>query len=560
MMKKLALLLVSILLLQGISRAEEYDPQNTMLALNMAVVSVHRIITTQSRAVLDDEYQNIINNLSLGNIRSDPEITELYEKLLDVAGRKKLRSEEAEYLRKNYDAAAKKSISGALSDFGKSSVAAIREDGSIGAFFGSFSTLLSVGAASYFKYQTGGVNLKGSLEDNLYRLKAEDLADFNELQKQLLSSSWNLMNKYSLPDEYRLVQRSMDDFSKAVDGDNEPAQKLRMLQALEDDFRVYAPYWYYRAKAAHDTGDEEEARVCLDVFDEVWRPVLRRDPYMLEAAKFRINDLVKDGLPYDEEKRQVLLGFCGIMRGNTMREDWVNNLFAGAVYYALDEKDEGIRCLSANIDFGYEEELSGAVLQYMRAGVPAVMLFSEALRLLKLNELTAGMSSPDRQRVFMIADCLDGKDGAPERLALVAKTPAELHALRVSLLRSPENFAEVSLLAENQPLSGDELSRDYAVILPALKVYSDDGNALAMVMLADMYLYGWGVDEYPELAKSLYFKAAEKGELYAQSMYVSMLILDRKREAVVEVPEPSADKKPQKDRKPLLRFWPFKRQ
>ena len=65
---------------EGFTPPEGYDPQNTMLALNMAVVSLHRILTTRSRAVLDDEYQNIINNLSLGNIRFAPEITALYEK------------------------------------------------------------------------------------------------------------------------------------------------------------------------------------------------------------------------------------------------------------------------------------------------------------------------------------------------------------------------------------------------------------------------------------------------------------------------------------------------
>ncbi|MBQ7215080.1 MAG: hypothetical protein IJS39_03755, partial [Synergistaceae bacterium] len=205
---------------------EGYDPQNTMLALNMAVVSVHRILTTKSRAVLDDEYQNIINNLSLGNIRSDPEITALYEKLLDITSRKKLRTDESERLRKAYSEQAKRSISGALSDLGKSSAAMIREDGSIGAFFGSFSSLVSVSAASYFKYQIGGVNLKGSLEDNLYRLSTEDLADFNDLQKQLLTSSWNLMNRYKLPDSYRLVQRSIDDFSRAVENTPDPSRRL----------------------------------------------------------------------------------------------------------------------------------------------------------------------------------------------------------------------------------------------------------------------------------------------------------------------------------------------
>ena len=65
-MKKLAVLLISAVLFLGVIPSyAEYDPQHTMLALNMAIVSVHRIITTQSRAVLEEEYSNIINNLSL---------------------------------------------------------------------------------------------------------------------------------------------------------------------------------------------------------------------------------------------------------------------------------------------------------------------------------------------------------------------------------------------------------------------------------------------------------------------------------------------------------------
>ena len=559
-MRKVALLVIAVLLcgVQAV-HAEDYDPQHTMLALNMAVVSVHRILATQSRAVLDDEYQNIINNLSLGNIRSDPEITKLYEKLLDITSRKKLRNEEAEYLRKIYSEEAKRSLSGALSDLGKTSATMIREDGGIGAFFGSFSNLVSVGAASYFKYQTSGVTRQGSLDDNLYRLKVEDLADFNDIQKQLLSSSWNLMNRYNLPESYRLVQSSVDDFCRAVENSGNPSRKLRMLQALEDDFSVYPPYWYYRAKSAYDCGESEEAALCFDKFDEVWRPVLRRDPYMLEAAKYRISELVKDGVPADT---QPLLELCGVMRENTMRDDWVNNIFAGAVYYALGEKDEGAKCVAVNTDFGFEQELSGEVLRLMKIGVPAGLVLSEALRMLKLNELTADMSSGDKITALMLADYFDERDGAAGRLNLDRRSPVILHALRLEAFRQGD-FPEMLALAD---VSGDKVSRDYVVMMPLLQSYSDDKNALAQTFLADMYLYGWGVSEDSDAAMRLYRQAAEKGERYPQFMYMNLLTASRHKHdpETQTVSKPiSPDTKPaksgKKEPKPLIRFWPFKR-
>ena len=49
-----------------------------MLALNMAAVSINKIISTQERLTLYQEYNNIINNLAIGNIENDQGIRELY--------------------------------------------------------------------------------------------------------------------------------------------------------------------------------------------------------------------------------------------------------------------------------------------------------------------------------------------------------------------------------------------------------------------------------------------------------------------------------------------------
>ena len=75
----------STLFLTGtLALAADYDPQHTMLALNMAIVSIHKIVATQDRIVLDQEYSNIINNLSLGNIEADTDLKELYQSMMDI--------------------------------------------------------------------------------------------------------------------------------------------------------------------------------------------------------------------------------------------------------------------------------------------------------------------------------------------------------------------------------------------------------------------------------------------------------------------------------------------
>ena len=85
------------------AQEEEYDPLHTMLALNMAIVSINKVISTQDRIVLDQEYNNIINKLALGNIESDYDMTGLYSELMEFITGKGLRQDEAQRFQERYN-------------------------------------------------------------------------------------------------------------------------------------------------------------------------------------------------------------------------------------------------------------------------------------------------------------------------------------------------------------------------------------------------------------------------------------------------------------------------
>lgn len=97
------------------AQENNYDPQHTVLALNMASVSIQRILSTKDRAVLDMEYRNIISNLKLGNIESDTEIISLYQELMKTISSKTLNLEAARKLQANYDQWAEKHITQSIS-------------------------------------------------------------------------------------------------------------------------------------------------------------------------------------------------------------------------------------------------------------------------------------------------------------------------------------------------------------------------------------------------------------------------------------------------------------
>lgn len=114
-MKRLAAIFFIILSASSPLHAE-YDSQHTVLALNMAIVSVNRILTAGSRAVLEQEYSSIINNLSLGNIESDSDMTALYRDLLSVISRKRVSDNDSKRLKSFYDKAEQRRIAYALSN------------------------------------------------------------------------------------------------------------------------------------------------------------------------------------------------------------------------------------------------------------------------------------------------------------------------------------------------------------------------------------------------------------------------------------------------------------
>ena len=71
----------------------EYDPLLTMSALNMAIVSLHRITSSGDRLILDREYESIINNLQIAEINPDPELVELYLGIMRVIQKGRLRDD-----------------------------------------------------------------------------------------------------------------------------------------------------------------------------------------------------------------------------------------------------------------------------------------------------------------------------------------------------------------------------------------------------------------------------------------------------------------------------------
>ena len=248
----------------------------------MAIVSINRILTTQDRVVLEWEYDNIINRLAFGNIESDSEMIELYRELMNFIVGKKLRQEELKRIRESVEQRQKEAYYTAMKEgFANFSNNKELRTNSILEWVGNtlISAISSVGTG-YYGYQSEKERIHREIDSEAWQLKKDEREACNALQEKLLNSSWRLLRQYKLSDEYRLTKPSLTKFFKAMD-EKESSTRLKMLQMIERDFTVYPPYWFFRARTAFDVGNKAESEKCFEKFNEVWRPVLRKDIYKL---------------------------------------------------------------------------------------------------------------------------------------------------------------------------------------------------------------------------------------------------------------------------------------
>ncbi len=447
-MKKLVLIIMLVLFATQ-SFAQDYDSQYTILALNMAIESINRIIATKDRITLDYEYRNIISNLKIGSIESDPEIVALYQELLNTINGKILAQEDLRRVQENYDkweqAQIMRSISDAFRDV-KSEVTYIATT-TPEPNIASTRALFAVGkscARAYFAYRRRGNFVRGILNDELWQIERQELEKYNALQVRLLNSSWNLLRKYNIPDEYRLVQNNFDDLFKAVN-ERDASKRFSMLRYLEREFRFYAPYWIYRAQAAQEIGNAQEISVCLENFEKVWRPVLRVDQWRAEAEKYYIQNCVTN----NDRKSALehLEKFCA----NISRNDWAENLFAAVSYFIIGEKQLAADRININITFELEKDLSKIFLSQIESGELDFAKLPYQMRSVSM------LGSPELANLLMKAD-----NGDIEAIG----TLGEMYRV------------------------GMKVSKNYSEAAKYYEILARDGYAAAAHILGDLYFDG----------------------------------------------------------------------
>jgi tetratricopeptide (TPR) repeat protein len=353
-------ILLSGLFTPGEIRADLDQDQaklQVLQSLNLIAVSLTHILTYNDKVVLDQEYNTIINNLNLGNI-PDADIIALLQELMDLLTNSKIQDHEREYLLTRFD----KNVQTELKNRMRSRI--FDTDLVLNPYAGILKSVLYTGSF-YFNYRSQMDSYAKEKEEGKWEIEAKTMQGFNNFYKKLLKYSWDLMRRYDLPDEWRLNEKQLRDYTDIL---KEPdlERRYRKLERIESSFRKLPPYWYYRGQAAQEIGNNKEAMDCFNQFQQINQRILRKDPYAASVA------MCKTMLKAEQSDPAMLKSDLDLILANSDDADWGNILFAALQYGRMEDPDTAGKLILRNLDNGHTAFIDSPDM--IRAVGPALLV------------------------------------------------------------------------------------------------------------------------------------------------------------------------------------------
>jgi len=449
--------------------------------LNLATVSIKKIINTENRIVLDQEYDNIINNLVFERVKAEKKVIDLYTKIMGVITQFKLNNEEKERFSNAFERSKKKAVWKAI--------------GGVRAYGANpLSFVLSLAQSSisaFFNYKDVKSQMEEELDKELWEIKKDQIEQINELWQEWLSACWDTSSKYNFESKNLYVLRGgvLDNFISAeqeIDID----KAMRSFEDLERNsifLSSYPPFWLSYAIVAEKAGNKAKRDQCLDNFFKYYREILNRDPYFGRACVMRLRTIIEKPSALQDKNRIKEIEELLIKADRHLdKTDGQSRIFISAIYQKLGKPDEARRILQLNIDRNVDKDISELALDNLNKGRDVASDIPQVLALFIQEEGTE-----------------DSKDILPlEELQRLAEQ-GEPNAM--------EKLGRKHFFGFGVPL-------DYVKARQWCEKSAEKGNAYAMSGLGQIYFLGLGVPQDYEKARQWYEKSAEKGDAWA--MYI----------------------------------------
>lgn len=334
-------------------------------ALNMCTVSVSQIVEYNDLYILEQEYEAILNNLNLEQMPKDEALLNILTELLNVITFFRIQSIRKDMIDKKYQQQMKDAIWSAIPSM--SMIVA----GSPLAIAFSLATQIGTG---YMNYRKTKARISNEKEKEEMELQIAAIEQFNALRRELFTTAWRLAEEYQFPDRYRLTERQIKQYDSIL-MDTDPLRKYDRLEAIQNRFEAYLPFWYNIGHAASyiagntdlDLDDNtrakyvEKAKEHFETFYRLWDEnnlcLLREDQlicsYALEYADLL---LLEENVPTDKIK--ALLGMAEENAGTA--NDILQLCAIG--YLRIGASSEASRLLKLLVNEDYNVESNARLL------------------------------------------------------------------------------------------------------------------------------------------------------------------------------------------------------
>lgn len=492
----------------------ENDKMKAAYALNLCTVSISQIVDYKDINILNQEYENILNNLNLEQIPKDEALLDVLKIILDVITFFRISHGDQQLIDLEYQHRMQNAVWAAIPNVGM-----IFATGNPIAMGLTLATQVGIGYMNYRRHKS---------EYQLNRQKEEwesmckVLEQLNGLRKELFETSWRLAQEYHFPDAYRLTDDQIHKYNEILMDGND-LKRFYKLDAIKEEFIAYPQFWYQLGSTANsiyrdaELGLEKSLRVhfrdcaiaSFQKYEQLNQFNILRNDILTSAWALEYVDLLNLTSATDREKAKSLIQTAEKYSG---KANDVLELCAYAYLKVSDHKNAArlfFHLVNQDYNIPVTAKMLSAlyILKSREQGEAASAIADyKMLERLVSSECILPMPDPNENLETwnpIWRTVLDTQNGEEETL---------LETFRLATLGDPDAQCDIGLCYA----TGDGLETDEYEATEWFHKAAEQGHAGAQYLLGVSYYYGQGVGEDAEQAAQWYLKAAQQGVADAQ--------------------------------------------
>ena len=251
--------------------------------LNQCIAAIANIEAYKSKLVLEEEYNNIVNNMSMEMLNGYSEVVGFKRKLLStlnayLIGEKEQMRAILAYERKK-NAAMRDAVNQALNGVYITTNV-----------FSSVANTVLATARTAVDYSAKIDELGVALDEQQWNLETEAMKIITELRIEAIQLSHDLYQKHNLLEKYRITEEEAAELSSICKEINLEIRLQKLLDQKEK-YSYYAPYWYFLGDAQINCGKIKEGINSFSEYEKIYQiaPINRRDKMTGLIAMQKLN-------------------------------------------------------------------------------------------------------------------------------------------------------------------------------------------------------------------------------------------------------------------------------